>query len=43
MNPLSEWIVWGTPLAVALVSLASCYFPAHKASMIAPLLALQNE
>lgn len=39
----SAWILWVTPLTVAVAALASCYSPAFKASRIEPLVALRNE
>jgi putative ABC transport system permease protein len=39
----SGWIVAGTPLMVLLVALASCYFPARRASRVEPTMALRCE
>ena len=41
--PHGEWVIWSTPLAVIFAALASCYFPARRASRIEPLVALRNE
>ncbi|HEV2423859.1 MAG TPA: ABC transporter permease [Terriglobia bacterium] len=37
----SGWILAGTPVAVLLVALASCYFPARRASEVEPTVALR--
>lgn len=39
----SGWILAGTPVTVLLVALASCYFPARKASRVEPTVALRCE
>jgi putative ABC transport system permease protein len=39
----SGWILAGTPLIVILVGLASCYFPARRASRVDPMVALRYE
>jgi len=39
----SSWILAGTPLMVMLVALASCYFPARRASKVDPVVALKYE
>jgi len=39
----SGWILAGTPVAVLLVALASCYFPARRASKVEPTVALRCE
>jgi predicted permease len=39
----SGWILAGTPVTVLLVALASCYFPARRASKVEPTVALRCE
>jgi predicted permease len=39
----SGWILAGTPVAVLLVALASCYLPARRASKVEPTMALRCE
>jgi len=39
----SSWILAGTPLAVILVALVACYFPARRASRVEPMAALRFE
>ncbi len=39
----SGWILVGTPVTVLLVALASCYFPARRASRVEPTVALRCE
>ena len=39
----SGWIVAGTPPIVLLAALASCYFPARRASRVEPTMALRCE
>jgi len=39
----SGWILVGTPVSVILVALASCYFPARRASRVDPMIALRCE
>ena len=39
----SGWILAGTPVAVLLVAVASCFFPARRASRVEPTVALRCE
>lgn len=39
----SGWVLAGTPIAVLFVALASCYFPARRASRVEPTMALRCE
>jgi putative ABC transport system permease protein len=39
----SSWILTGTPVTVIFVALASCYFPARRASRVDPMVALRCE